>query len=333
MSPSASSIQALTVAFPNLAATGIPLIIAMFGASKAIYVALALAVGTITISPLTLAILGANKPSPNGEMGAGLAFRAVGRALINPVVLSPIAGIVFAFLGIPLPQAVTDALMLIGQATGGVALFLTGLILSSQRLLLNSNVVSGVLLKNVALPLVVAGLALLLPMSREAARAAILLAALPSGFFGVLFGLTYGIEFPRGRLNSHSQLGREHRHAAPWADPHGGSMMRGLVAMLCSGQADQHPQMFDLVADCPECEPVFLAAAEELGQDPRRFVREHPPADLFVDRAGQILCCTRALAVWAALGAARPTRAVIAGYSVGEMAAWGCAGPGTPGRL
>ena len=34
MSPSASSIQALTVAFPNLAATGIPLIIAMFGASK-----------------------------------------------------------------------------------------------------------------------------------------------------------------------------------------------------------------------------------------------------------------------------------------------------------
>jgi malonate transporter and related proteins len=194
MSPSASSIQALTVAFPNLAATGIPLIIAMFGASKAIYVALALAVGAITISPLTLAILRANKPSPNGEMGAGLAFRAVGRALINPVVLSPIAGIVFAFLGIPLPQAVTDALMLIGQATGGVALFLTGLILSSQRLLLNSNVVSGVLLKNVALPLVVGGLALLLPMSREAARAAILLAALPSGFFGVLFGLTYGIE-------------------------------------------------------------------------------------------------------------------------------------------
>jgi [acyl-carrier-protein] S-malonyltransferase len=103
-------------------------------------------------------------------------------------------------------------------------------------------------------------------------------------------------------------------------------MMRGLVAILCSGQADQHPEMFDLVADCPECEPVFLAAAEQLGQAPRKFVREHPPADLFVDRAGQILCCTRALAVWAALGAARPTRAVIAGYSVGEMAAWGCAG-------
>jgi [acyl-carrier-protein] S-malonyltransferase len=103
-------------------------------------------------------------------------------------------------------------------------------------------------------------------------------------------------------------------------------MMRSLVAILCSGQAGQHPEMFDLLADCPECEPVFLAAAEELGQDPRQFVRNHPRADLFVDRAGQILCCTRALAVWAALGAARPRRAVIAGYSVGELAAWGCAG-------
>jgi [acyl-carrier-protein] S-malonyltransferase len=84
--------------------------------------------------------------------------------------------------------------------------------------------------------------------------------------------------------------------------------------------------MFDLVADCPEAEPIFAAAAGTLGQDPRRFVREAAAADLFSDLSGQILCCAQALAAWAALGAARPARAVIAGYSVGELAAWGCAG-------
>ena len=84
--------------------------------------------------------------------------------------------------------------------------------------------------------------------------------------------------------------------------------------------------MFDLVANCPEAEPVFAAAAEVLGQDPRRFVREAAPADLFSDRSGQILCCTQALAARAALGTAWPARAVIAGYSIGELAAWGCAG-------
>src|ERR1700722_1173639 len=84
--------------------------------------------------------------------------------------------------------------------------------------------------------------------------------------------------------------------------------------------------MFDLVANCPEAEPVFTAAAEVLGQDPRQFVREAAPADLFSDRSGQILCCTQALAARVALGAAWPARAVIAGYSIGELAAWGCAG-------
>lgn len=109
--------------------------------------------------------------------------------------------------------------------------------------------------------------------------------------------------------------------------------MPDLVAILCSGQGGQHPAMFDLVANCPEAEPIFAVAAGLLGQDPRRFVREAAPADLFSDLAGQILCCTQALAVWAALGMVRPARAVIAGYSIGELAAWGCAGaldgPGT----
>jgi [acyl-carrier-protein] S-malonyltransferase len=103
-------------------------------------------------------------------------------------------------------------------------------------------------------------------------------------------------------------------------------VMPDLVAILCSGQGDQHPAMFDLVANCTEAQPVFAVAAGVLGQDPRRFVREAAPADLFSDRSGQILCCTQALAARAALGTAWPARAVIAGYSIGELAAWGCAG-------
>jgi [acyl-carrier-protein] S-malonyltransferase len=102
--------------------------------------------------------------------------------------------------------------------------------------------------------------------------------------------------------------------------------MNAPVAILCSGQGGQHPAMFDLVASCPEAEPVFAAAAGVLGQDPRRFVREAAPANLFSNLSGQILCCTQALAMWTALGSDQPVRAVIAGYSVGELAAWGCAG-------
>jgi [acyl-carrier-protein] S-malonyltransferase len=98
------------------------------------------------------------------------------------------------------------------------------------------------------------------------------------------------------------------------------------VAILCSGQGGQHSGMFDLFSGVPELEPLFAAASEQLGQDPRRLVQEADPAALFTDHAGQILCCIQALAAFTALDTVRPRHAVIAGYSVGELAAWGCAG-------
>jgi [acyl-carrier-protein] S-malonyltransferase len=102
--------------------------------------------------------------------------------------------------------------------------------------------------------------------------------------------------------------------------------MRGPIAILCSGQGAQHSRMFDLCRDMPASEPIFIAAGELLGEDPRRFVVEAAPETLFADYAGQLLCCTQALALWATLGVHRLAHIIIAGYSVGEVAAWGCAG-------
>ena len=50
-------------------------------------------------------------------------------------------------------------------------------------------------LKNIVHPLLAAGLIVMLPIDRDTARAVLLLCALPSGFFGILFGLRYGFEY------------------------------------------------------------------------------------------------------------------------------------------
>jgi malonate transporter len=189
-----ASVQAINVALPNYAAAGLPLIIAVFGASDTIYVALSIATGSIVLSPLTLAILEANEAPAGGQRNLGVVLRAIGRSTSKPIVLAPLAGVVFSLLGIPLPEAASRSFQLIGQAAGGVALFLTGLILSAQRIELGLNVLSGTLIKNVVHPALAIGLILTLPMDRDTARAAILLCALPSGFFGILFGLRYGLE-------------------------------------------------------------------------------------------------------------------------------------------
>lgn len=99
------------------------------------------------------------------------------------------------------------------------------------------------------------------------------------------------------------------------------------LAILCSGQGRQHRDMFGLTGDAPEAAHLFAHVATLLGgRDPRDFVRGEPDEALHRNRAGQILCILQALAAVSALGDAIPRGIIIAGYSVGEVAAWGVGG-------
>ena len=99
------------------------------------------------------------------------------------------------------------------------------------------------------------------------------------------------------------------------------------LAILCSGQGRQHPGMFALTGDAPETSDLFARAASLLGgRDPRELIRAADDASLHHNRVGQILCTLQALAAASVLRNWLPARRVIAGYSVGEVAAWGVAG-------
>ncbi len=100
------------------------------------------------------------------------------------------------------------------------------------------------------------------------------------------------------------------------------------IAILCSGQSTQHAAMFALTGDAPEASAVFAAAEGALGCDPRTFVQKGESVELNANLTGQILCVTQALAGFTALSGSIPAggRMIIGGYSVGELAAWGCAG-------
>ena len=98
------------------------------------------------------------------------------------------------------------------------------------------------------------------------------------------------------------------------------------IAILCSGQGWQNPDMFALTGETPETSSLFEHAAKLLGRDPRDFVRNETSEALHRNRTGQILCTLQALAAAAALRETVPDRIIVAGYSVGEVAAWGVAG-------
>jgi [acyl-carrier-protein] S-malonyltransferase len=102
--------------------------------------------------------------------------------------------------------------------------------------------------------------------------------------------------------------------------------MAQALAFLLAGQGAQHAAMFDALKDHPEAEPIFAAATALLdGTDPRDLARA-PGADLHQNRLAQILCCTAIAANWAILLPRIAQPHILAGYSLGDLATWHCAG-------
>lgn len=98
-----------------------------------------------------------------------------------------------------------------------------------------------------------------------------------------------------------------------------------MLALLCSGQALQSSTMFALTANNPAAEPVFAAAQTLLGGSPLS-IAEAAGEPLYANRTAQLLCVTQALALHACIADRLPRRLAVAGYSVGELAAWSIAG-------
>jgi [acyl-carrier-protein] S-malonyltransferase len=98
------------------------------------------------------------------------------------------------------------------------------------------------------------------------------------------------------------------------------------LGLLCPGQGDQSPAMFAVLAQCGEAQPIWDIYARETGCDPFALTAE----EMQVNVIAQPLVCAFQLAVWAAIGDRLPPVHALAGYSVGELAAYGCAGALAP---
>jgi malonate transporter len=188
MSISDASVMALTVGFPNSAAIALPLLDGVYGPESTVTAALSIVIGSITISPLTLALLEADKQSGGNGISIWQILRNFPRALIRPVVWAPLLALVGVFFGIHLPPLATGTLTTLGRSATGSALILTGLVVSAQSFQLNGSVLITTLLKLVGQPLFALSMMLLFQMDRDDLRNITVVSAIPDGFFGLVFG-------------------------------------------------------------------------------------------------------------------------------------------------
>ena len=79
-----SAVVALTLGFPNLAGVGLPLLAALYGAGANVSVVVGLAVGAVTTTPITLAILDSSSTAGGDRSHVEIIRTAIWRRSKSP---------------------------------------------------------------------------------------------------------------------------------------------------------------------------------------------------------------------------------------------------------
>ncbi len=95
--------------------------------------------------------------------------------------------------------------------------------------------------------------------------------------------------------------------------------MTGRLLILCPGQGGQHAAMYDLARGDAHGAALLARLAPALPD-------VSDPASMFSNRSAQPAIVASSLAMWEALRSDCPPPALVAGYSVGELTAYGVAG-------
>src|ERR1700741_2936940 len=161
-----SALHALTASAPAVPFVGPAVLGDLFGGLSAIPIAIASLVINLTVVPVTILLLtldtagrdpqGTSLAAQDKEHLASPAAK-LAETVKQPMVWAPVLAFVIVLSGLHIPQLVVHSLSLLGNASGGVALFASGIVLASGKIKANSHVFLLVFLKNILQPALVLG--------------------------------------------------------------------------------------------------------------------------------------------------------------------------------
>ena len=188
-----ASLRALAIAGPAVPFVGVAVLGRLFGTASAIPISIASLVMNLIQVPATLMLLSAGMDQSKAR--ASTEKLSIGRqilqALREPVVWAPLVALLLVLLNIRFPALVGNSLMLLGRATGGVALFASGLVLFSHRVAVSLAVTVSVVARNVVIPGAIWGMMLTFGVAADSTREAVLTMAIPTSSLPVILAVQY----------------------------------------------------------------------------------------------------------------------------------------------
>lgn len=195
-----AAVLALATTFSNTVMIGIALVSLAYG-EAGLVILLSLislhALVLLTAGTVILELAVAREASGGGQ-GLRAMLRtvlgAVRNAVIHPVPLPIMAGLLYAQTGWAIPEVVDKPLQWLGNAFGPLALLLVGVTLAGTTVGPHLRGALGLtLVKNLLMPVLVAGLGLLMGLSSLALVVMVVTAALPMGANVFLFSQRYAV--------------------------------------------------------------------------------------------------------------------------------------------
>ncbi|MFA5901860.1 MAG: AEC family transporter, partial [Hyphomicrobium sp.] len=177
-----AGIDGLLGSYANTAYMGFPLFLTLYGQDGLVPVTIAsiLTVCVLFASAIILTEIGSHDEPHPGR----LALKVVTALARNPLLVAPVAGVLYNATGLPLPTAAETFLKLLGGAASPAALVVVGLFLAEPRAVSSKEAASALGLASIKLllhPALTYALAILFAVPTRLAVMATLLAALPTG--------------------------------------------------------------------------------------------------------------------------------------------------------
>jgi len=183
------SLFASNSGFPDMAYFGLPVVLTVLGQQGMLPIIVGNIITSIIVIPIIMAMLNKGQGTgPSPSIGI-----IIIKTLKQPVVWAPLTGLILVLLGVKLPALMTESLKLIGNISGGLALFTLGILLSLLKPRVDLEVVVVVILKNLVMPALVVGLALLFKLDPVLAKGAIIIAACPAATMGAMLSSQFSV--------------------------------------------------------------------------------------------------------------------------------------------
>ena len=159
---SESVLAALTASAPAVPFMGPAILGDLFGKASAVTIAIAALIINLIVVPITILGLALGKtpigtPAPSTTRHSVFAEKLL-ETVKEPIVWAPLLAFVLVLCNVRIPSIVDHGLSLLGQATGGVALFASGMLVA-YKIAIDLTALSLAFLKNLVQPaLVLVGL-------------------------------------------------------------------------------------------------------------------------------------------------------------------------------